>query len=154
KLIFAANFPGIGNEIGVSDGTAAGTKPLVDINSGPSSSFPHNFTRLGNMLLFAAEIPGIPFLTYHLFVTDGTAEGTKDITPSQMASINWAPITVLGNSAYFGAFDNEHGSELWSTDGSAAGTKLVKDIYPGAMGSGPGNLTVLAGQVFFVASDG
>ena len=46
----------------------------------------------------------------------------------------------------------DHGRELWSTDGTAAGTHLVKDILPGAGGSYPLGLTVLNGAVYFHAS--
>ena len=31
---------------------------------------------------------------------------------------------------FFAAEDNEHGKELWKSDGTEAGTVMVKDIYP------------------------
>lgn len=45
-------------------------------------------------------------------------------------------LTVAGSSeggykAFFEATDSEHGGELWVTDGTPAGTKMVKDINPG-----------------------
>src|SRR3954467_3592173 len=49
--------------------------------------------------------------------------------------------------------DGVHGRELWRTDGTATGTFLVKDILPGSVGSGLGNLTKVGSQVFFTASD-
>ncbi|MFL6233430.1 MAG: ELWxxDGT repeat protein, partial [Thermoanaerobaculia bacterium] len=52
----------------------------------------------------------------------------------------------------FLANDGTHGRELWSTDGTAAGTHLVKDILPGAGDSYPLGLTVLNGAVYFHAS--
>lgn len=42
---------------------------------------------------------------------------------------------VIGNSLMLSGSSDNHGWELWKTDGTAAGTVLVKDIYPGA-GSG------------------
>lgn len=36
-----------------------------------------------------------------------------------------------GYKAFFAASDSEHGEELWVTDGTPAGTKLVKDIIAG-----------------------
>ena len=35
------------------------------------------------------------------------------------------------NGTIFRAQDNTNGYELWKSDGTTAGTSLVKDIYPG-----------------------
>src|SRR5437879_1125330 len=60
----------------------------------------------------------------------------KDINPSPLNS-NPAQFTPVGNATYFVANDG-HGTELWKSDGTAAGTVLVKDINLGAAGSFPG----------------
>src|SRR3989442_13787597 len=39
--------------------------------------------------------------------------------------------TRVGDLGYFFASDPAHGSELWKTDGTPAGTGFVKDIRPG-----------------------
>ena len=44
-----------------------------------------------------------------------------------------------------------NGSELWKSDGTSAGTVLVKDIRPGALFSRPQNLTNSNGTLFFSA---
>ena len=44
---------------------------------------------------------------------------------------------LAGNTAFFVAGDAVNGYELWKSDGSVAGTKMVKDINPGAANSIP-----------------
>ncbi|NCR02294.1 MAG: hyalin, partial [Microcystis aeruginosa L211-11] len=50
--------------------------------------------------------------------------------------------------------DGVNGTELWKSDGTAAGTVLVGDIRPGASSSYPGNLTAVGNTLFFSANDG
>jgi len=54
---------------------------------------------------------------------------------SATASAVTAP--VLDNKLFFGANDATSGRELWKTDATAAGTKRVKDIFPGAASGNP-----------------
>ncbi len=58
----------------------------------------------------------------------------------------------LGDSFFFGTSDDLHGGELWKSDGTEAGSVMVKDIYPGARSSSVSSLTVLNGVVYFTAS--
>ncbi len=46
-------------------------------------------------------------------------------------------LTPVGNRLFFLADDGEHGRELWVSDGSPAGTTMVKDLYPGEAGFEP-----------------
>ena len=61
-----------------------------------------------------------------------TALSAAPLAVTKAAAVDFAPrsITVAGSVAYFAATDAAHGEELWRTDGTAAGTKLVKDIRP------------------------
>jgi ELWxxDGT repeat protein len=61
---------------------------------------------------------------------------------------------VLGGVLYFANDDVTSGSELWRTDGTAAGTWIVKDVFPGSRSSNPYYLTVSNGQLFFAADGG
>jgi ELWxxDGT repeat protein len=74
----------------------------------------------------------------------------KDILPGLPGSAG----VVVGNRLFFTARDLTNGEELWSTDGTLAGTLLVKDIHGGASGSFSSELTAVGSSVFFQANDG
>src|SRR5262245_37026525 len=64
----------------------------------------------------------------------------------------------LGSVTYFRATTPANGMELWRTDGTTAGTWLLKDIWPGVQGSLRGspavNMIGLGSVALFVANDG
>ena len=68
--------------------------------------------------------------------------------------ITAANTAVMGNILYFAANSAETGTELWRTDGTAAGTALVRDIAPGTGSSSPANFTVVGNTLFFAATNG
>jgi ELWxxDGT repeat protein len=76
-----------------------------------------------------------------------------DILPGSAGS-NPANYVVLNNALYFTANDGVHGSELYKSDGTAAGTVLVKDINPGSGDSNPTALTPVGSTLYFSADDG
>lgn len=57
---------------------------------------------------------------------------------------------------YTGIEESESGnqeSELWITDGTDAGSRRVKDIYPGSGSSRPSHLLSVGNVVYFTATD-
>ncbi len=143
RLYFDATTATQGSELWTSDGTEAGTTLVKDLFTGndpmnaasPNSSSPGNLTPFGTKLIFTATTAADGT---ELFITDGTDAGTtiiKDIFPGQannmVNSSGSQPIGVLGSTLYFSANDGTNGVELWKTDGTSAGTSLVKDIYTG-----------------------
>lgn len=75
-----------------------------------------------------------------------------DINPN--GDSNPREFVEVGTSTFFVASDGVNGTELWKTDGTAAGTVMVKDIREGANGSDPSRLTAFQGKLFFAANDG
>lgn len=47
------------------------------------------------------------------------------------------------------ATDSNHGAELWRTDGTGAGTVMVKDVYPGKRSGAPVSLTPFGDYIYF-----
>src|SRR4029453_16664001 len=67
------------------------------------------------------------------------ARRVKDInTTASSAGSNPSSGLQIGNITYFAANDGVNGTELWRTDGTQAGTWLVKDILLGSASSFPG----------------
>ncbi|QQW30492.2 hypothetical protein AP9108_07280 [Arthrospira sp. PCC 9108] len=60
---------------------------------------------------------------------------------------------MVNDTLYFRANDPTNGTELWKSDGTQAGTVLLKDIWPGNGGSFPSNFTVFNDTLYFQAND-
>jgi ELWxxDGT repeat protein len=175
KLYFSANDGVNGRELWVTDGTTGGTKLLKDIDAegSYSSSNPSDFTEFNNKLLFSAD-DGVNGT--ELWVTDGTTGGTKlvkDINPGSFEGYYGGTypdssypryFTELNNKLLFSANDGVNGRELWVTDGTTGGTKLLKDINPGSSEGYNGetfpdssylnDFTIFNNKLYFSANDG
>ena len=88
-----------------------------------------------------------------LFRTNGTPSTTEEIVlPASNASIG--DLFLAGNTIYFSYRQDDTGTELWTTDGTSAGTQLVRDIFPGADNGFVSFEGELDGRVLFEANDG
>ena len=147
-LFFVAADEAHGFELWKTDGTAAGTMLVKDINAGPEGSYPRSLTASQETLFFLVNCA--------LWRSDGTVAGTtlvKDIESSPVGC-GTGPLTNVNGMLLFSAYDATHGEELWRSDGTAAGTVLVKNIAADLGGSDPVALTNVDGTLFFSARDG
>jgi ELWxxDGT repeat protein len=67
---------------------------------------------------------------------------------------SWLILSAFNDNLVFRADDGVNGMELWMTDGSAGGTRMVKDINPGSTGGWPQQMTLYNGKLYFAANDG
>lgn len=136
-----------GIELWRSDGTSGGTYRVKDINPGSPDANPTNLTNVGGTLYFTATngTGGA------LYKTDGTSLGTVLIRQGGITGAVGGGRKSLANAngiVYFVGVEATHGSELWRSDGTPAGTYMVKDIYPGE----GGGVTVLSSALVMIGS--
>lgn len=160
RLVFAAMRVNEGFELWSTDGTAAGTV-VVASRPGAEALEPSGFapTPSGSSLLFAATdtVAG-----RELWITDGLPGGTRllaDLMRTPPGTLGSSPrnLVPLGDGRVFlRASTTGSGSEPWVTDGTSAGTRLLRDVRPGAAGSSPSQAHAVSfrGRVWFNADDG
>jgi ELWxxDGT repeat protein len=153
SLFFSADEPFAGRELWKTDGVS--TTRVADLFSGTQSSDPTQLTALGGRFFFNAFRTGQ--INKSLWVSDGTSKGTRELRfkDGQFSGIvpEARELVVFANQLYFTPGQPSLLAELWSTDGTEAGTRIVKRLTPTFVGSFPQELTVVGRTLFFTARD-
>jgi len=143
-----------------TDGTPAGSQVVTALSVGTNEhygfvGYPHRFVINDRLYFTVYYLNGVSAL----WSTNGTADGTSTLLlPATASGFEIHPglsypanFTQIGNDIFFTANDGEYGTELWKTDGTFAGTYMVKDIAPGSASSRPKQLVVMGGVLYFFA---
>lgn len=133
-----------------SDGTTSGTFKAKDI---PTSQLSLGTpTELGGqLLLMALDDWG----KTTLWRSDGSPSGTMPIASFEGGwDYQGTPPSLhrVGHELVFAGGDVVHGTELWATDGTVDGTRLIAEIVPGMASSNPRGMEVVGSTLFFRAS--
>jgi ELWxxDGT repeat protein len=185
RLFFNGYDDAHGEELWTSDGTAAGTHLVKDLAPGRRPGSLGDLTAFdGGVFFFSSGLfrsdgtsagtvrvkgglggEGMVVVGTTLFVftddalwkSDGTSVGTVVV---KSGPLEWLPEpgSSIGSTEFFTAADDVHGRELWSTDGTDPGTRLVRDIWPGpnppAFVLAPGPFATAGATLLFGADDG
>ncbi len=145
RLFFNACSPELGCELWSTDGSAAGTAPAGEIVPGPESGGIRELVSAGGRaFLIGGLIAGPPEGATTLWLAD--AQGLRRLREVPDAR----SLIAGGNRAFFVA----GGREIWTSDGTAAGTRRVAAFPRQPEDSPMGGLVFLDGRAYFGASDG
>jgi len=155
EMLFQGRDLAHGHELWKTDGTEAGTVLVKDINPGPEGSNLLDLVLVGDRVFFVAFHPDHGF---ELWTSDGTESGThlvRDLVPGPKDAIalnsgRLAAVPSLGQ-VVFSAYQPDTGIEVWHSDGTAEGTRLLADVWPGALSSDPISFQASGAHVYFNA---
>ena len=155
-MYFIAATPENNNELWKTDGTAAGTALVREFYPGGFETV-SSLQPLGKYLIVRSSSPDSRAEVWSLDTTTGNIEPLKDLRPGdQYANPRW--FTVYKNAVYFIASGVDDAVRLWKTDGTEAGTVMVKEVPPNPFGSQISSfyttLFVAGDTLFFTPSDG
>jgi ELWxxDGT repeat protein len=142
-----------GDQVWASDGTNIGTTLVAQL---PPSSPPASpgFFPPGSYVGDIAAFNGSVYFTTSDAVMKADGHGGAAPVPLPAGLTDFGFVAALGGRLYFTADDGVHGIELWSTDGTPAGTSRLTDINPGSGSSFPLGPDEAGGSLYVIASDG
>ena len=155
-LFFTADDGEHGRELWKCNGTEAGTVMVEDIWGLESGSEPKGMTRLDLIVAFSADdgLAGRELWGSRLGLDAYPIKDIRTLPGNAQLSSDPEFFTALGSNVFFAATAADGTArELWKSDGTEAGTVIVKNINPLA-DSSPSNLTIVNGRLYFAADDG
>ena len=134
------------------DGTQAGTRKLLDLPTGVGA---YKLTGIGGKLYFFDDERQATDFAWRPWVSDGTPAGTHPLAPPtsnlKAPDVSYEDLVFLelGGRVYFPLGQSNGSIEIWSTDGTEAGTGPAVTAASGV--NDPRSLTVAGGSLYFIA---
>ena len=145
RVFFQAADAASGTELWSTDGTSDGTSLFMDLVPGPASSYVSALTVSGQYLYFRTDQSGASTL----WRTDGTVQNTIQLGQFD-SNFRSATIDFGGKLIFTSAPPGEFADQLWESDGSVQGTRMITDVSPFNT-SVPTELVAMNGAIYFVA---
>ena len=117
-----------GQEVWRSDGTRSGTVLVKDIRPGSYSSYARRLTAVGDSVFFQARDGVHGSRAVALGRHRGPGPQWSRTSGRVAATSDPEGLVAVGDTLFFSADDGTSGRDLWVSDGTAAGTVLVKDF--------------------------
>ncbi len=158
-LYCSMTFEGYGRELARSTGIPGSVEMIDEINPGAFGSDIYHLTRVDSMIFFRASHVDYGAELWGYNMNTGVVKLVKDIWPGSSGSSFPDQLISYKGKLIFKANDGTYGDELWISDGTEAGTHLLKNINvePGGVPFGhsyPQKFYEAAGLLFFAADDG
>ena len=150
--------PAVSSQLWKTDGFVTAQVENFTYQNGKGIS-PKNFIATGNKLFFQMAINN----GLELWVTDGTEAGSREVInldPGTSNGVQYngtqeATMIAYKDRVYFAGETSLSNYELFASDGTAAGTLLVKELAAGTFKQGaPGNWKIYNNELYFTGSDG
>lgn len=154
KVWFFADDGANGAELWASDGTEEGTVLVHEFFPGEAPAFPplsESSADSAGRLYFVVNLGE---LNFSLWRSEGAPGTTLRLSPPDVQMTFFEHLRAVGDLVFFVASDSTHGEELWVSDGTTEGTRLLADLEPGLEGSQPRSLTLFQGRLYFTARVG
>jgi ELWxxDGT repeat protein len=141
-----------GQELWRTDGTAAGTSMVADLNPGFLSSNPSGLTVVGSALYFIGQ-DGNGHSQLWLYTGSGTPTEVTTGAAFAASGANPVNLTAAGSTLYFGADDASGHRQLWQYAGSGSPTQVNTGPTSANVGTHPNELKAAGTTLYFAGFD-
>lgn len=142
-------------QVWTSDGTAATTKMLAQI-PGSVSGILSGIAGDANQVFVRSTTSTLTGAVYRIDRASSQLTTLLNYSFSAIAAFGNGVFAFARGKLYFDNEDPQNGREIWTSDGTVAGTTLLKDIAAETQtqSSNPADFVSFNGQLFFTADDG